>query len=126
MVKNLEAPDGYWHLRLPHLASIVQVVERVTSAIAYSRARQIPGLLVDVTGVSPLIAPTLVDRFLMVETWAFASKGDVAVAVVAQPAHIHPTKFGVKLANDLGWKADVFVLEREALEWLLAQNDLEG
>ena len=88
MVKNLEAPDGYWHLRLPHLSSIVQVVDMVTSAIAYSRAHQIPGLLVDATGVSPLIAPTLVDRFLMVETWAFTSKGDVAVAVVAQPAHV--------------------------------------
>jgi hypothetical protein len=43
------------------------------------------------------------------------------VALVARPEHIHPEKFGVKVASDRGMRGNVFTSEHDALEWLLAE-----
>jgi len=89
-----------------------------TDAIGHCRDRRVNRLLVvkmDLVGVS---IPTLVDRFLMVEQWAREASGMVVVAMVVSPEYIHPQKFGVIVAADLGLVADVFSSESDALTWL--------
>jgi hypothetical protein len=119
--EQLEVTERYCRLRVRGVVPLVEAVERVTHAIAFCRDQNIPKLLVDVTHLAQLPALTLLDRFLMVEDWAHEAKGIVIVAMVARPEHIHPEKFGVKLAADKGLRSDVFTSEHEARQWLLAQ-----
>jgi hypothetical protein len=99
--------------------SLVGAVELVSDAISTCRTRGVPRLLVDVTGLTDLPIPSLIDRFLMVEDWAQEAKGLVVVAMVAHPEYIHPKKFGVKAALHLGLVCDVFTDEAPAIDWLL-------
>jgi hypothetical protein len=62
---------------------------------------------------------------LMVEQWARESSSMVVAAMVASPEYIHPQKFGVRVAADLGLVADVFTSESDALRWL-SNYDRQG
>ena len=95
----------------------------VTRAIAYCRDQRIAKLLVDARGLTGVSIPSLVDRFLMVEEWAREGQGVVAAAMVIHPEYIHPEKFGVQVATDLGMVADVFTSELDALKWLSSVPD---
>jgi len=123
--EHLEVGESYCRFRPAETVSMVEWVEWVTLAIEFCRGRQIQKLLVDASGLTRLTPPTLMDRFLMVEDWARAAGGMVIVAMISRPEMIHPQKFGVKVAADLGLKGDVFTNEREALDWLLAQTDTQ-
>ena len=119
----LQINEAYCEVRLADTVSIVETVDLITQAIAFCREQKLPKLLVDVSRLTHLPSPTTVERFLMVEDWAREAKGVVAVAVVAPEGLIHPEKFGVKVAADLGMTANIFAAEREALKWLLAGNE---
>ena len=95
----------------------------MTRAIACCRDRKIRKLWVDASGLTQLTLPTLVDRFLMVEDWAQAASEMVIVAMIWPPKSIHPQKFGIRVAADLGLRGDVFTSKDEATPWLLAQTD---
>jgi hypothetical protein len=118
MTDHLEVREGICEFRPRGESSLVEAVELITRAIAYCRDRRIGKLLVVTTDLSGVPIPTLIDRFLMVEEWAQAAKGVVVGAIVASPEYIHPEKFGVRVAADLGWVADVFTSEADALRWL--------
>ena len=98
--------------------TLVEAVDLIGSAIAYCRGRRVDKLLIDVTGLVGVSIPSLVDRFLMVEEWASKANGMVAVSMVVHPEYIHPKKFGVKVAADLGLLADVHTTEEDAVKWL--------
>jgi hypothetical protein len=98
--------------------TLVEAVERISSAIAYCRNERVGKLLVDGTGLIGVPIPTLVDRFLMAEEWALEAKGMVIVALAVQSKYIHPKKFGVRVAADFGLVLDVHTNETDALEWL--------
>ena len=119
----LEVRKGICHYAPCGECTLVEAVALVTSAIACCRNQGVARLLVDVTGIAGISIPTLVDRFLMMEEWAQEAKGRVVVALVARPEHIHPQKFGVAVARDLGMMADVFTSERDALKWLASHSD---
>jgi hypothetical protein len=104
--------------------TLVEAAALVTSAIAHCRDRRVAKLLVDVTGLVGVAIPSLIDRFLMVEEWAQEGKGVVVAAMVVRPEYIHPKKFGVRVAADLGMVADVFTSEGDALKWLLSNPGL--
>ena len=74
--------------------SLVDAVDLVSHAIAHCRDRGIDRLLIDVTGITGLPIPTLVERFLMAEDWAHESSSKVTVAMVTTAEYIHPQKFG--------------------------------
>jgi len=114
----LDVKEGICHYSPCGECTLVEAVALVTSAIEYCRNHGVAKLLVDVSGFVGLSIPTLVDRFLMAEEWAQTGKGRVVVAMVARPEHIHPKKFGVRVAADFGMVADVFTSERDALKWL--------
>lgn len=120
---RLEVNEGICHFCPCGECTLVEAVARVTSAIEYCRNRRISKLLVDVTGLVGVAIPTLVDRFLMVEEWAYEGEGRVVMAMVAQPEYIHPKKFGMRVAADLGMVADVFTAKGDALKWLLSGPD---
>src|SRR5262245_57646329 len=90
----LEVVDGVASFRPSGADSLVEAVALISSAIAWCRDRVVTRLLVDVTAISGVAIPSLVDRFLMVEEWAHQADGVVVVALVASPEYIHPEKFG--------------------------------
>ena len=118
MADYLVVREGICEFRPRGESSLVETVELITRAIAYCRDRHIVKLLVVTTGLVGVSIPTLIDRFLMVEEWAREAKGMVVAALVASPEYIHPEKFGVRVAADFGFVADVFTSEPDALKWL--------
>ena len=120
MPDRLENKKGLWTYRPAGKHSLVEAVALVSGAIAYCRGSGVTELLVDVTDLTDLPMPTLVDRFLMVQDWAEVGKGAVNVVLIADATHIHPRKFGVMAATDAGLTAEAFASEREAVDWLTA------
>jgi hypothetical protein len=116
--QSVEISEGICRFRPAGECNLAEATELVSKALIYCRDRNIPKLLVDGTGLGGLPIPSLVDRFLMVEDWAQEAKGIVAMALVVEPQYIHPDKFGVKVAAALGFSAEVFPVENDALAWL--------
>lgn len=125
LIEHFSHADGLATFRPVGRHTLVSVVEAINRAIAQCRELRIARLLVvthKVTGVSP---PTLIDRFLAVEDWAHAANGMVVVGLAISPVHIHPQKFGVRVAASFGLTTDVFPTEAEAIAWL-EQYDAKG
>ncbi len=119
IVSQQEIRDGICCHRLSGNASLEEAMDVVANAIADCRDRGADRLLIDAHGLVDLPMPTLVDRFLMVEEWALQAKGVVAVVLVVPPEYIHPKKFGITVAAELGMRAEVWPTEEEALAWLV-------
>jgi len=66
--------------------------------------------------VSPITS--IVDRYYFIADWAKASERLVCTALVARPEMIDYRKFGVTVAANRGFTADIFASEDEALVWL--------
>ena len=115
---RLEINNGLCTYRPRGTHSLVEAVDLVSSAIAYCRERGVTKILIDVTELTDLPIPTLVDRFLMVEEWAQVADGTVVVAMVAPAEYIHPQKFGVKVALHFGLICDVYTSLGDASKWL--------
>lgn len=101
---------------------LAQMGEMVTDAIAYAREtgeRRLMVVLTEVTGYPP---PKLTARYRIVREWARASAGKVRVAMVSRVEMIDPNRFGVTVATNAGMVSNVFVDEREALEWLMGEG----
>lgn len=109
---------GICVFRVRGTCTLVEAVDFIADCVAHCRHRALPKLLIDCTGIDGIPVPSLVDRFLAVEEWARAASGMVVVALVVQAHYIHPEKFGVKVAADLGLTCDVFADEAEAFAWI--------
>jgi hypothetical protein len=106
--------------------TLVEAVDAIRDTIERCRERGVNALLVVGTGLTGVAMPTLVDRFLMIEEWAHEARGMVVVALVAHAEYIHPEKFGVKVAADLGLTIDVFTDEDAAIAWLARASGRSG
>ena len=118
----IDVIDGICRVRPHGLCTLVEAVELVKDAIAQCRGRHIAKLLFNAKGLRGVPIPSLVDRFLMVEEWAFAASSMVTVALVVHAEYIHPEKFGIVVATDLGLTCDVCTSEEDALQWLAADR----
>jgi len=116
--QSVEESEGICRFRFRGECDLVEATELIRKALAYCRARNIPKLLVDGRGLTGLPIPSLIDRFLMVDEWAQEAGGVIVMVLVVQPQYIHSEKFGVKVAEDLGFRANVFPDEAEAFVWL--------
>jgi len=116
--EHVEIIEGVRRIRLSGECSLVEVVEHISTGIAYCRDQRADKLLIDATDVAGVPIPSLVDRFLMVEEWAQKAKGMVVVVLVVRAEYIHPEKFGVKVAAEFVLTADVYTSQPEALKWL--------
>ena len=119
----VEVSDGICRFRPHGDCSLIEEVDLITRAIAYCRERSVNRLLVNVTGLTGVPIPSLVDRFLMIEEWAKEAKGMVLLVLVVHAEYIHPEKFGVRVAADFGLVADVYTSETDAFKWLLSGVD---
>jgi len=114
----LDIANGLCTCRLRGRHSLVEAVALISSVISYCRERGVSKVLIDVTGLTGLPMPTLVDRFLMVEEWAQIANGTVVVAMVAPSQYIHLQKFGVQVGLHFGLICDVYSSEEDASKWL--------
>lgn len=94
-------------------------VEMIGESIALAKTRRVGKLLIVGTGLDGFPSPTLTERFQMVEEWAAISKGQIKSAFVIHPWLVHPAKFGILVAHNRGFIADVFTSEQDARTWLL-------
>lgn len=98
--------------------SIEQAVELVTAAIAFARSLHIRKLLVDASNLTGFESPSVTTRYFFVHQWAHAAAGGVRVAFVVRPEIIDHRKFGAIVAANVGFIADTFTTEEDALIWL--------
>jgi hypothetical protein len=98
--------------------SIGQAAELVATAIGFARSINIRRLLVDITELTGFEPPDLALRYLIIHEWARAAGKSVSVALVVRPEMIDQQKFGSTVAANIGFVADAFTTEEDALTWL--------
>lgn len=98
--------------------SFPQMISRIKAAIEFAHAHQLRRLLVDVTGITGLKPPNVIERYEMIQECSAAAGGRVKVALVADPAFIDHKLFGVMVASNSGLIGNVFVNEADAVDWL--------
>jgi len=111
--------EGHAVLRPTGTLKMAQVVDLVTDAIIYSRAKGTTRLLVVLTGATGLVPPRVTARYEFIREWARVSGGMVRMAVVTGPELADPRKFGVTVAANAGMIKNIFEDEAEALAWLM-------
>ena len=98
--------------------SIGQAAELVATAIGFARSINIRRLLVDITNLTGFDPPDLALRYFIIHEWARAAERSVRVALVARLEMIDQQKFGSIVAANIGFVADAFTTEEDALTWL--------
>jgi hypothetical protein len=98
--------------------SIGQAADMVASAIGFARSINIRKLLVDITNLTGFEPPDLALRYFIIHEWAQVAGRSVHVAVVARPEMIDHQKFGATVASNIGFVANAFTTEEDALIWL--------
>jgi hypothetical protein len=111
--------DGYGEYRPTGRVTLAGMVQLVTTALAFAREQQIEKVLVITTGLAGFNPPHLAERYFFVKDWAKASGRTVRASFVAHPEMIDPLKFGVTVAENNGFIADIYPTEDKALTWLL-------
>jgi hypothetical protein len=99
-------------------SSVMGAVRLMSRAVAEAESRSLPKLLIQLSGLSGLQAPTTYERYLLSVELAQESTNRMRLAVVARPELIDPQKIGVQMATALGVECDIFSSEDEALAWL--------
>ena len=98
--------------------SFDEAVVLVRAGIAAARRNRVRNLLVNTTALTGFSSPQQFERFLAAVAWAEESMGGVHLAMVARTEMIHPQKFGVLVAANLGLVSNIFTTEVEARAWL--------
>ena len=80
--------------------------------------QKIRKLLIDTTELTGIATPTLATRYYFIHEWADAAGLFVQLAIVARPEIIDTQKFGVTVAQNRGFNANVFVTREAAHAWL--------
>ena len=98
--------------------SFDEAVVLVRAEIAAARRNRVRHLLVNTTALTGFSSPEQFERFLAAVAWAEESRGSVHLAMVARAEMIHPQKFAVLVAANLGLVSNIFTTEVEAHAWL--------
>ncbi|MHA3773393.1 hypothetical protein ACXR0O_17810 [Verrucomicrobiota bacterium sgz303538] len=117
---NFEMVDGYACFRPAGQVSLQQGIDMITDALASASSQEITRLLVDTTHLAGFEAPSVLQRFDMLEQWAFTFSR-VKLALVTRPDLIDQEHFGVTVGRNRGLFGNVFSSEPEAVAWLLGQ-----
>jgi hypothetical protein len=117
-LEDFEILKDYAVIRPTGQVTLERAVEMVTDAIAFARGHRFRKLLIDITNLTGFESPGVATRYYTIHEWARAAGGIVCVALVARPEIIDPRKFGTTVANNIGFKADIFTTEEDALIWL--------
>ena len=117
-LKDFEILKEYAVFRPTGQVFLDRAVEIVTDAIAYARSLNIRKLLIDITNLTGFESPDVTTRYYIIHEWGRAAEKRLRVAIVAKPEIIDPHKFGTTVASNIGFKADIFTTEEDALNWL--------
>jgi hypothetical protein len=95
----------------------------VTEGIAFARSLDIRKLMVDISNLEGFEPPGVVLRYFLIHEWARAAGRAICVALVTKPEMVDsevvdPRKIGTAVAAEIGFTADVFTTEEDALNWL--------
>jgi hypothetical protein len=115
---HFEMPVNHAVFRPSGQVSIEQLVELVMTAIDFARVRGVRKLLVDVSNLTGFEPPSVIERYFFVHDWARAAGGVVRVALVTTPEMLDPQRFGRTAAENIGFTANAFTAEEDALIWL--------
>jgi len=118
MPEHFFSSSDYICYRPAAVVTFAQVIELCSTAVAFARAQNISLLLVDTTQLTGFAAPNTVDRFEFSKRCAQAADGAVKVAFVAMAEMIDGERFGVQVARNRGFLANIFVSEADAAQWL--------
>jgi hypothetical protein len=99
--------------------TLAQVAKMVEQSIELAKTHRVRRLLAVITGLDGFPSPTLAERFFIIAEWAAASTGQIKLALVLQRWLMDPQRFGILVARNRGFVADVFTSEEDALAWLL-------
>ena len=121
--RNFEIQKDYAVFRPTGRFSIGQAVDLVTQGIDFARALDVRKFLVDITNLSGFESPGVVLRYFLIHELGRAARGIVCLALVVRPEKIdseraYPQKIGTVVAAEIGFTADVFTTEEDALNWL--------
>ena len=97
------------------IGTFEQAIERVATAMRWTRERGLADLLVNTDGLTGFPAPSTFARYALAVKWAESAGGALRVALVARPEIIDPQKIGVLMAQNRGVNGDVFTNETDAL-----------
>jgi hypothetical protein len=103
-------------------SSLKEAVQLVSMAIRFCGDQKIQRLLVNVTALSGLQIPEVLDRYALAEQFASVAAPGMKLVLVAKAEMIDARKFGVTVARNRGLMANVFSGEGDALAWLMAEN----
>jgi hypothetical protein len=93
-------------------------VELVVRALIAAREAGARDLVVDITGVSGLLVPTVFERYSLVKRFAVAAAGQVRMAMAVDPNLLDPARFGETVAANRSLIARAVATEAEAVAWL--------
>jgi len=116
--KHFQLRPGYGYFSPAGEVSLQEAINLIGRSIACCADQGVRKLLINAAGLSGFEPPTLADRFFLAIEFTEMSRGLVCVALVVRADLIHPEKFGVMVARNRGFVADVFVGEAEAGAWL--------
>src|SRR5262245_36856154 len=118
MPEHFEVLENYAVFRPTGKVSLQRAVKMVTDAIAFAREHRIRKLLVNTFNLTGFELPDVTARYFFADDCARAAAGHVRVALVTRPERIDPQKFGITVAANRGFSAEVFTSEEDALKWL--------
>ena len=120
--ENFEMVGGIGVFRPTDTVTLQEAVQLVTSAIAFAREQHVRKLLVVTSGFAPLKAPTVAERYVIFHEWARVAGPDLCLALVSRSVMRDPQKFVATVAANVGFVADEFASEEEALAWLKSRK----
>ncbi len=92
-------------------------LKQLLQVVALAHARQIPKLVVNLTGLENVRMPNVAERYFIMRELAAVAKGAVKIAFVLPP-HLIGDKFGILVGKNAGLTSEVFTDEAEAVAWL--------
>lgn len=104
--------------RLEGTRSFPQAVDEVEQCLREALASGARRVLIDVRELVGFDKPDVVARIGMIRRWADAAQGRLKMAIVSRAEIIDDERFGVVLAQSLGFDGNVFEVEEDARLWL--------
>ena len=104
--------------RLQGTRTFPQAVDDVDQCLREALESGARRVLIDIRELVGFAKPDVVARIGMIRRWADTAQGRLRMAIVSRAEIIDDERFGVVLAQSLGFDGNVFEYEEEARLWL--------
>ena len=115
---NFEIVGHHAEFRPMGQVTLLQMIELVDTALAFALRRKVKKILVVTSALTGFEVPFLAVRYFFIQQWARTVDCRVRAAFVARREMIDYQKFGVTVAELIGFESDIFDREEAALAWL--------